>query len=141
MTLKTHCKNGHEYTEENTDYYIQKNGKYKGQKYRICKSCLAAQIVGRKPRQRAWHLRTKFGLTENTFVEKLQSQNGCCANVGCLAAEPGGIGAFQVDHDHRTGRIRGLLCFRCNRALGCVDDNPEVLEGLISYLSFHHSGE
>lgn len=43
-------------------------------------------------------------------------------------------GGLQVDHDHRTGEIRGLLCRPCNIALGHVYDDPTRLAGLIEYL-------
>ena len=40
----------------------------------------------------------------------------------------------HVDHDHETGKVRGVLCFNCNQALGNVRDDPAVLQGLIRYL-------
>ncbi len=41
---------------------------------------------------------------------------------------------LSVDHDHATGKLRGLLCFRCNTTLGRVNDNPELLEQMAAYL-------
>ena len=41
---------------------------------------------------------------------------------------------LHVDHDHETGKVRGLLCFSCNRILGASQDNPEILKILIEYL-------
>ena len=43
-------------------------------------------------------------------------------------------GVFAVDHCHNTDKIRGLLCFKCNVALGCTNDNIEILQKLIDYL-------
>lgn len=57
---------------------------------------------------------------------------GICgsAKVGCSKR----YGNFHVDHDHRTGRIRGLLCQGCNVGLGAFRDNPETLAKAIEYL-------
>jgi hypothetical protein len=42
--------------------------------------------------------------------------------------------ALSVDHDHKTGKIRGLLCYNCNLALGHTMDNVEILKNLTKYL-------
>lgn len=43
-------------------------------------------------------------------------------------------GALVVDHDHTTGKVRGLLCHNCNRALGLLQDNKSYLQSAINYL-------
>lgn len=63
----------------------------------------------------------------------LARQGGRCAI--CETGEPGGAkNVFQVDHDHATGAIRGLLCFRCNNGISCFADSLSVLKGAVSYL-------
>ena len=52
-------------------------------------------------------------------------QNGLCA--ACGRAPTGRKKRLMIDHDHKTGRVRGALCNRCNLALGLVDDNPQHL--------------
>jgi hypothetical protein len=42
-----------------------------------------------------------------------------------------------VDHDHTTGRIRGLLCTRCNAAIGLFEENPRLLRQAVGYLQRH----
>jgi hypothetical protein len=71
----------------------------------------------------------KRGLT--IYGEKLlrQQQNNACA--GCF--DPLGE-TFVIDHCHRTGRRRGLLCHRCNTALGLARDNADTLRRLADYL-------
>lgn len=64
-----------------------------------------------------------------TFVE---NHNGKCDICG---REPDGRWKqLNIDHCHKTGKFRGLLCFRCNRAIGYFDDNPKTLKAAIAYL-------
>lgn len=63
----------------------------------------------------------------------LAAQGGKCGI--CLASESGRPGwSMAVDHDHATGRIRGVLCYQCNTALGRLDDSPERLLAAAQYL-------
>jgi hypothetical protein len=60
----------------------------------------------------------------------LALQNGGCASCGDA---PGKI-RLHVDHDHSTGLVRGLLCVKCNMALGHLDESPAKAMGLIAYM-------
>ena len=81
-------------------------------------------------------LRRKYGLTFAEYDRMLIEQNECCATCG--ATKPGGRWkSFAVDHDHVTGRVRGLLCKSCNIALGEVNDDLTTLKNMINYLSKH----
>ena len=85
---------------------------------------------------KAKHDLKKFGLTLAQYQSMLTAQQGACAICGTI--KPGGRGKFRplaVDHCHRTGKIRALLCHRCNGALGMVSDNIGVLEKMIQYLT------
>ena len=55
----------------------------------------------------------QLGVDDDRYAEMLRAQNGGCAICG----NPPKTRRLDVDHDHRTGRVRGLLCHRCNRAL------------------------
>lgn len=81
---------------------------------------------------RAGHLKRKYGITLDQYDEMLTAQGGCCAVCG---REPRPDIALHVDHDHQTGRIRGILCFRCNNSLGDLDDDPVLLRKAAGYLS------
>lgn len=64
------------------------------------------------------------------YQDKLISQNGKCA---ICKKEPNGI-RLGVDHNHNTGNIRGLLCFKCNSAIGLLGEDMERLLAAINYL-------
>lgn len=82
--------------------------------------------------RRSW-LKTRYGITPEDYLAMLVAQGGCCAI--CRTATPGrGAKHFSVDHDHATGEVRGLLCFKCNAALGLLGDNADTARGLIAYL-------
>lgn len=80
----------------------------------------------RKAKMRSYWRRT-YGLTQEDVVELKDGQGGLCA----LCRERP---AIHVDHDHRTGRVRGVLCFQCNAALGQFKDRIDVLEAAVGYL-------
>jgi Recombination endonuclease VII len=73
----------------------------------------------------------KFGLTEGSFAALLKEQGGVCA----ICKGSNKRGRLAVDHCHKTGRVRGLLCHRCNRAIGAFEDDPALLRAAITYLS------
>jgi hypothetical protein len=80
-------------------------------------------------------LKYAYGLedAEQLYANLFLQQKGRCAL--CSSREPGGkFQFFCLDHDHRTGRVRGLLCADCNVALGRFKDNFKVLEKAIQYL-------
>lgn len=78
----------------------------------------------------AWGLKQKFGLTLDKFQKMFLNQRGHCKICGNLPDKRG----LSVDHDHRTGQVRGLLCFRCNAALGGFSDSVRLLKKAIQYL-------
>ena len=76
----------------------------------------------------------KFNMTLNEYDELLEKQNGVCAICGEINKHGWRL---AVDHDHRTGKIRGLLCHYCNVALGQVNENVNTLSKMITYLTTH----
>lgn len=75
------------------------------------------------------------GLTETQFAEMLIAQGGLClvcrCDLGHLKRDGGRI---HVDHCHRSGRVRGLLCLQCNVGLGMFRDSPALLIAAVKYL-------
>jgi len=81
-------------------------------------------------------LMRKFGITIEQYDSLLLGQGNKCAI--CKTSELGPSGRrFHVDHDHSTGKNRGILCHFCNVMLGCAKDNTQLLEVAIKYLRAH----
>lgn len=81
-------------------------------------------------RERA--LITKYGINLKQYSSLSQKQNGKCAICGIKPAS-----ALSVDHDHKKGHIRSLLCGNCNRGLGVFFDKPRLLRKAANYLEQH----
>lgn len=77
-------------------------------------------------------LKKKFGLSIEEYNKKLDQQNGLCAlcNKECKSGRN-----LAVDHNHKTGKIRGLLCGNCNMGLGSFYEDKNLLSLAIKYLS------
>lgn len=81
-----------------------------------------------------------YGLTPETYMELSASQDHKCAICG----DPYGMESLKhplyVDHCHKTGEVRGLLCSRCNTGLGLFRDNPDLMLAAVTYLTRSSSG-
>ena len=82
----------------------------------------------KKVSDRKSHLKRNYGLTLEAFDALLASQGGGCAICGRTDAD-------NVDHDHATGRVRGILCFPCNVAIGLLHDDEERALSAAAYIS------
>jgi hypothetical protein len=80
------------------------------------------------------HMKRNYGMSFKQYEEMLFSQDGVCAI--CKAEPPVNQHKtrLNIDHDHSTGKVRGLLCDCCNRALGLMRDNTDLLQKAIDYL-------
>jgi len=100
-----------------------------------CKPCACrdSREWARNNRDRAKsnQLMKKFGITLDDYTGILKFQGGRCA---ICRSTRSGVRKFHVDHDHQTGKIRGLLCHLCNAGLGCLRDSPKILSAAIGYL-------
>jgi len=76
----------------------------------------------------------KYGLKPNEPGDMLAAQGFMCANDGCKATNPGNPKGWHIDHCHRTGKVRAILCSPCNVALGHSKESKERLLGLVRYL-------
>jgi hypothetical protein len=78
------------------------------------------------------HRKRKYDLTNEQYNRMSEEQNGCCIICGKHQSEL--KQPLGVDHDHRTGKNRGLLCKKCNFGIGYFDENINSLENAIIYL-------
>jgi hypothetical protein len=72
-----------------------------------------------------------YGLKEGEYQALYEAQGGCCAI--CRRAK-GLSKKLSVDHDHKTGYVRGLLCTSCNKLLGHLRDDPGLAANIVNYL-------
>jgi hypothetical protein len=89
----------------------------------------------RKQKNRNNHLKNKYGITQDDYNQMFENQKGCCSICGKHQSEVSR--ALSVDHNHKNGEIRGLLCHTCNSAIGKFYDDITLLENAISYLKKH----
>jgi len=72
-----------------------------------------------------------YGLSHKNWLKMWEDQNGRCKICGENFTKPGDA---NVDHNHKTGKIRGLICRKCNLGLGNFNDDPELLIKASKYL-------
>lgn len=102
-----------------------------------CKACHSEMMQQNyspdttKLQQVDYVLQKKYGVGLNWYESKLQEQGGSCA---LCPAIPTDTRRLNVDHDHATGRVRGLLCNQCNNALERLDNIPGWAKAAACYL-------
>jgi hypothetical protein len=91
-----------------------------------------------KSRDRRKSLIRRYGITDVDYQNMLTRQGGKCALPSCGAVPVAGEHRFPVDHDHETGRVRGILCSSCNRSIAILDDSL-LLKDAIEYVGLQGS--
>lgn len=84
-------------------------------------------------RNAAAKIMARYGVTEEEYFDKLDSQNNLCA----ICQQPERTDykrRLSLDHDHTTGKFRGFLCHMCNTGIGKFGDNPDLLIAAANYL-------
>ena len=133
--MKHECSSCHELKLE-SDFFVRKNGSRRRQ----CKACLYKQ--NRKnynhEKERFRKLKSAFGIEKEDFERMNAEQDGKCAICGnAPTVHARNRGVLCVDHDHKTNKIRALLCRPCNQGLGLFYDNKELMVKAIQYLDKH----
>ena len=123
-------------TKDHALFYRSKTTKDGCQSY--CKACcnLLSTSYARDNKDKipttGYSLKRRYGITSEDYFMMLTEQNNQC--VICETKECHTGRNFSVDHDHKTGKVRGLLCAHCNVGLGNFKDNTTLLKKAIEYL-------
>jgi hypothetical protein len=107
---------------------------YKNNKERMKQSFKKYRLNNREKNRIIW-LKSAYGLSLEQYNSMLSSQGDRCAVCGLPKSES--KINFSVDHDHKTERVRGILCHYCNTALGLLRDSIETVDNLHKYLLKH----
>lgn len=79
-----------------------------------------------------------YGLSVEEFIEIVDKQENKCAICG---EKPKHNRRLAIDHNHITGQVRGLLCFKCNSSIGLLGEDLSILNKIIEYLNFHNGNK
>ncbi len=126
------CKGKNGCGESKSVNEFSKNNSSKDGLSIICKKCDSSKrkrfkiLTGDDKRNHA--LKYKYGITFLEYKDMYDMQHGCC--LICNNEYP----SLVVDHNHKTGIIRGLLCSKCNTGIGLLKDSPEILDNAKKYL-------
>lgn len=122
------------------EFWKTPKGKYgRRSKCRVCLIVRGCNWLRKNTRrQRSLVLQRRYGITLEDYEQMLKAQEGVCKI--CLERESalsskGDVRRLCVDHDHQTGRVRGLLCVRCNAAIARFEElGPHSLDRVYGYL-------
>lgn len=102
-----------------------------------CKTCHNAarrdEYKHNRNRNRESMFKYKYGINWNDYRRMWIQQKGCCAICGIYQSEL--KRALCVDHNHKTGQVRGLLCNKCNKGIGIFNDDTTILQAAIKYIN------
>lgn len=131
------CQASHTKQRYHSNLEVRKQAKKAQDKYRLENKdkvlALNKEWYEKNPRKRKeYFIRFKFNLSLEEYDAILLSQNGLCAI--CRETEKTANRSLAIDHCHKTGTIRGLLCGNCNQGIGKFKDDTSLLENAILYL-------
>ena len=125
------------------DKFPKRNNRNNGRQSK-CVKCVTKSNKIRKLKYpdtgRDSHYKRYYNITLDEYNEILKSQNKSCAICGINESDisTGRKTKLCVDHCHSTGRIRGILCDKCNRGIGLLQDDPKIISNALSYLNKEH---
>jgi hypothetical protein len=93
-------------------------------------------LKNRKDSTRKWYLKTTYGLSPDQYQNLYNDSDGKCY----ICKEEKDY-YLHVDHNHKTGEVRGLLCNHCNRGIGMLKENIDILESAIEYIRKYNHGK
>jgi len=115
-----------------SNFHVDKNG---NRKAALCKKChkkaCKARYESMTSVERWAEKAVRYGITAQEALALLETQKGKCA---ICEKKPSTKRGLHIDHCHKTGQIRGLLCHGCNVGIGSLKDDPELLTKAVEYL-------
>lgn len=125
-----------------SEFYRRKSDRKHRQTRRSwCKDCdrrdNRKELSPRRATIKNWKLKKRFGITLAQYDEMVAKQGGLCAICGKPPSARSIHSSLCVDHDHESGRVRGLLCGDCNIGIGKLGDNLEGVMRAVKYLQLH----
>lgn len=125
----------------NSDFYKTKRkelnrGRFYTSHCKLCNSKYRKDGYSSSDKRRKYMVKRDFGLEWETYQNMFEKQGGCCAICGIpeSSLKHGKTKRLSVDHDHQTGDVRGLLCYKCNTAIGMLSDSIDLVEKSLNYL-------
>lgn len=140
MTTTIELTSKQKYYQNNKEKFIQKAKDWadnnKDRRQEIWTKCNRSE---KQRLNRFKHRCLKFGITMEIYKEMFDAQNGVCkicsqSEIRTYQGEPM---MLCIDHDHKTNKVRSLLCSRCNTSIGKMEESVELLEKAIQYLKDH----
>lgn len=122
---------------KNRDKVLKRQRKWREKNEEHCLNMSKEWYRNNKNRVKDLQLQREFGITLQQYNEMLLVQNGTCAI--CFNGPDAKNKMLAVDHDHKTGKIRSLLCRGCNVGIGNLKDDPKLLIKAAQYLLNHNS--
>ena len=132
--MHSHCKDCNAKLLKTTEKLVWSGTKNR-RKIRApkCKSCFSKDVLTRRKRKyglqanKIIHLKTRYGLTLEEYEAFCDLRNNQCELCGSTRL-------LHIDHDHKTGELRGLLCNKCNQGLGLFNDSSDLIQKAYEYL-------
>jgi len=127
-----------QYRESHRSLLVQKAKLYyqKNREERLAYMSKKRASLGYKEYTKNLQLKRKYGISLDVYNALFADQKGLC--LGCYRHQSQFINAFAVDHNHTTGRVRGLLCASCNLTIGRMNEDSNALRRLADYIEKHN---
>lgn len=120
------------YERANPEKYNEQVRKNRAKRREAIRSRSREWLASNKERAKGYGLR-RYGITLEQFNAMFEAQGSKCAI--CSTTDNGVGRSFYVDHCHHSGRVRGILCHKCNSGLGAFRDDAQIVGKALEYLS------
>jgi hypothetical protein len=130
--MSTYTESQRKYYKNNRKKVLKKQNEYNSNNREKYRDNSKRFYKNNKDYYREWRMRHSYGFSIDEYNNMFKMQNGCCAI--CKTHQSELKKSLSVDHCHKTGKVRGLLCDSCNRGIGLLKDDPKILQIALEYL-------